>query len=182
MRIITGTARGKKLEILSGEAVRPTTDRVKESIFNILQFQIEGRRILDLFAGSGQVALEALSRGAASAVFVDSSADCIRVIENNVRNTGFQKQAKVIKADFATFLNSAVEKFDIAFLDPPYKTGQLQKALELTSHHMTPAGTIVCEHSYDDELPESVGEFERIKSYKYGKIVLTLYRRAEVYL
>ena len=116
MRIITGSKRGKKLITLEGEQVRPTTDRVKESLFNILQFQLEGRRFLDLFAGSGQIGLEALSRGAAAAVFVDSSKDSIRVVQKNLESTGFQDRAKVVQLDFASYLRGSRELFDIAFL------------------------------------------------------------------
>ena len=119
MRIITGSKRGKKLITLEGEQVRPTTDRVKESLFNILQFQLEGRRFLDLFAGSGQIGLEALSRGAAAAVFVDSSKDSIRVVQKNLESTGFQDRAKVVQLDFASYLRGSRELFDIAFWTRP---------------------------------------------------------------
>ena len=123
MRIITGSKRGKKLVTFEGEQVRPTTDRVKESLFNILQFQLEGRRFLDLFAGSGQIGLEALSRGAAQCVFVDASKESIRVVEKNVQSTGMGDRAKVVSSDFAAYLSGCRERFDIAFLDPPYRSG-----------------------------------------------------------
>lgn len=179
MRIITGSKRGKKLTALEGEQVRPTTDRVKESLFNILQFGIEGRRFLDLFAGSGQIGLEALSRGATQAVFVDSSRDSVRVAEQNVKATGFEASARVVQADFAAFLAGNREKFDVAFLDPPYRAGFLERALSLTAEHMNPGGIIVCEHPRDEELPDRAGDFSKCKSYRYGKIVLTSYRRAD---
>lgn len=177
MRIITGSKRGKKLVTLEGEQVRPTTDRVKESLFNILQFQLEGRKFLDLFAGSGQIGLEALSRGAALAVFVDSSKDSIRVVEKNVASTGLGDQAKVVLADFASYLRGSRERFDIAFLDPPYRQGLLEKALPLVAERMNPGGVILCEHPKDETLPETAGAFRLQKSYRYGKILLTAYRQ-----
>lgn len=179
MRIISGSKRGKKLIALEGERVRPTADRVKEALFNILQFNIEGRRFLDLFAGSGQIGLEALSRGADQAVFVDCLRDSIRVIEQNVQAAGFTKKAKIVFSDFALFLRGNRETFHIAFLDPPYRTGQLQQALPLTAEHMAPGGVIVCEHPREEELPEWAGPFQKKKSYRYGKIMLTVYRASE---
>ena len=112
MRIIAGVRRGKKLLSPLGEQVRPTTNMVKEALFNILQFQIEGRRFLDLFAGSGQIGLEALSRGAREAVFVDSSRDSVRVIEKNLAAAGFSESARVVAADFAGYLRGERGAFD----------------------------------------------------------------------
>lgn len=177
MRIITGSKRGKKLVTLEGEQVRPTTDRVKESLFNILQFQLEGRRFLDLFAGSGQIGLEALSRGAAMCVFVDASKESIRVVEKNVQSTGLGDRAKVVSADFSSYLAACREHFDIAFLDPPYRSGLLERALPLVAQRMNPGGVILCEHPKDETLPETAGEFAQFRSYRYGKIMLTSYRR-----
>ena len=177
MRIISGVKRGKKLTALEGTQVRPTTDRVKEALFDILQFSVEDSRFLDLFAGSGQVGLEALSRGAAEAVFVDVLKDSIRVVEKNLAATGFSDRARVVQADFAAFLRREQKPFDIAFLDPPYETGLLQQALSLTAEHMTPDGVIFCEHPSREVLPEEAGEFQKGKEYRYGKIALTAYRR-----
>lgn len=179
MRIITGTHRGKKLVTLEGEAVRPTTDRVKESLFNILQFQLEGRRFLDLFAGSGQIGLEALSRGAALAVFVDASRESVKVVEKNLQSTGLGDRARVVNADFALYLRSCRERFDVAFLDPPYRAGLLEQALPLVAGVMNPGGVILCEHPKEEVLPERAGRFARHKSYRYGKIMLTAYRPVE---
>lgn len=180
MRIITGAARGKKLQQLEGERVRPTPDRVKEALFNIIQFDLEGRRVLDLFAGSGQLGLEALSRGAQEAVFVDSARDSIAIVEKNVAATGLGDKAKIVNSDFASFLSRRPQAFDIAFLDPPYRTGLLQQALPLVAAAMNPGGTIVCEHPSDEELPESAGDFAKGRSYRYGKILLTVYRHKDV--
>ena len=175
MRIITGSKRGKKLVTLEGEQVRPTTDRVKESLFNILQFQLEGRKFLDLFAGSGQIGLEALSRGAALCVFV--AKESIRVVEKNIQSTGLGDRAKVVGSDFAAYLRGSREMFDIAFLDPPYRTGLLEQALPLVAQRMNPGGVILCEHPKDEALPEAAGAFRLHKTYRYGKIMLTSYRQ-----
>lgn len=178
MRVITGTARGRKLITLEGNDVRPTTDKVKEALFSIIQFEIEGRRILDLFAGSGQLGIEALSRGAASCVFVDSSKKSVEVVRQNLEATGFSKQSVVINSDSIAFLKSRGEKYDIAFLDPPYSKGLLQKALEAIPRVMSESGIIVCEAPHDEELPQSAGDFELWRKYKYSKVSLTIYRKS----
>lgn len=180
MRIITGSARGKKLITLEGEQVRPTSNRVKESLFNIVQFDLEGRRILDLFAGSGQIGLEAVSRGASHAVLVDSAKESIEVIQKNVAHCGFQNQVSIYQMDFPAFFASNRQKFDLAFLDPPYSKGMLQRALPLTVQVMNPGGTVLCEHPVDELLPQEAGEFCAVKSYRYGKVCLTMYRRKDV--
>lgn len=180
MRIITGSARGKKLVTLEGEQVRPTPDRVKEALFNIIQFDIEGRNVLDLFAGSGQIGIEALSRGAAQATFVDAGKDSTKVVLKNLESSGLAEHARVVNMDFASFLSQKNNPFDIAFLDPPYRTGILQRALPLTAQVMSKGGTIICEHPSDEEVPETAGDFIRGRSYRYGKILLTLYRHKDV--
>lgn len=177
MRIIAGSKRGKKLTAPEGMQVRPTADRVKEALFNILQFSLEGRRFLDLFAGSGQIGLEALSRGAAQAVFVDASKDSIRVVEKNIAAAGFGESAVVVQGDSLSYLRRGGEPFDIAFLDPPYHQGLLPQALPLVAERMNPGGIIVCEHAREEILPEQAGKFRKSKEYHYGKIMLTLYRR-----
>lgn len=180
MRIISGIARGRKLITLEGENVRPTPDRVKEALYNIIQFDIEGRNVLDLFAGSGQIGIEALSRGAAQASFVDASKDSIAAVIKNLESSGLAERAKVVNMDFASFLSQKSNHFDIAFLDPPYRTGILQRALPLTAAVMNKGGTIICEHPSDEELPETADDFMRARSYRYGKIILTLYRHKDV--
>lgn len=178
MRVITGIAKGRRLETPDGYDVRPTSDRVKEAIFSSIQFDIEGRQILDLFAGSGQLGIEALSRGAESAVFVDADKNSLAVTEKNVKLTGFEKQSKLVRSDCFSFLASNFNKFDIAFLDPPYKAGILEKVLIKTSENMSDYGIIVCEHPTDVVLPQNVGKFVVVKSTKYGKIMVTVYRIA----
>lgn len=176
MRVITGSRRGRKLKTLDGNAVRPTPDHIKEALFNILQFDIEGRVFLDLFAGSGQIGLEALSRGADHAVFVDSAKASCAVVQDNVKTTDFAEQAKVVNADYVSFLMRNTERFDIAFLDPPYRTGTLEKALSAVTAHMNRGGIVICEHPMDEAVPDQAGEFIRVKDYRYGKIMLTAYR------
>lgn len=179
MRVITGSARGRNLETLPGEDVRPTTDRVKEAMFSIIQFELEGRRVLDLFAGSGQLGIEALSRGAAYAVFVDSAAASIACVKRNLQNTKLISDACILQTDSLTFLRNSTELFDIAFLDPPYSKGILQAALPLVAKRMNPGGVIICEHPYGEELPQDAESFSVFRKYKYGKTELTVYRRKE---
>lgn len=180
MRIITGSARGRRLITLEGASVRPTPERVKEALFSILQFQMEGRRVLDLFAGSGQLGIEALSRGAKEAVFVDAGKEPVSVVTKNLESTGLTDRAQVMHMDFSAFLLRRNEPFDIAFLDPPYRTGLLERALPMVAAVMNPGGTIICEHPSDEKLPETAGDFIKEKDYRYGKILLTLYRHKEL--
>lgn len=175
MRVITGTARGRRLITLEGEDVRPTTDLVKEAMFSILQFELEGRRVLDLFAGSGQLGIEALSRGAESCVFVDSSKKSLEVVKKNLEATGF-KNVSVLNSDSLSFLRTRAEKYDVALLDPPYHTGLLEKSLELISRVMSESGIVMCESPSDETLPEQIGGMVLQKRYKYGKICLWTYR------
>ena len=177
MRVITGTARGRRLVTLEGDDVRPTTEKVKEALFSAIQFEIEGRRVLDLFAGSGQLGIEALSRGAANAVFVDASKKSVDIVRQNLETTGFTKSSVVLNTDSIAFLRTRAEKYDIAFLDPPYRTGLLQKALEGIDRVMSDSGLIVAECPTDEEFPENAGGFIKTKEYKYGKIKLAIYRK-----
>lgn len=176
MRVITGSARGRRLKTLEGESVRPTTDKVKESIFNIIQFDIEGSRVLDMFAGCGQLGIEALSRGASSAVFVDSSRASMAVTEENLASTGFRGVSKTVLGDSLQYLDRTSEIFDIALLDPPYKAGLMEDAIERVRLHIADGGIIVCETSAEEILPEDIQGFSS-KRYKYGKIALTVYRK-----
>lgn len=176
MRVITGTARGRHLETLSGDDVRPTTDKVKESVFSIIQFQIQDRMFLDLFAGSGQMGIEALSRGAKGAYFLDLRREAVAVIRKNLSATGLEDKAEVRCADSLMFLRSAPVKFDVAFVDPPYNKGLAKKALEDLPSVMNRSGVIVVETASEEELPESAGEFLLDRTYRYGKIKVTTYR------
>lgn len=178
MRVITGTARGRRLITLEGDdIVRPTAERVKEALFSIIQFDIEGRNVLDLFAGSGQLGIEALSRGAERVVFVDASRKSIDVVNKNLSACGFT--AGVVQSDSLAYLARCSERFDIALLDPPYASGLLEKALEPTARVMNPGGVIICESPLGVELPEQAGEFRLRRTYRHGKTVLSLYRHAD---
>lgn len=179
MRVITGSARGRKLKTLEGQDVRPTTDKVKESLFSALQFDLEGRRVLDLFAGSGQLGIEALSRGAEKAVFTDSSKAAIAVVRENLAVTGLEKRAGVMLADALTYLRSTPDRFDVAFLDPPYGTGLLQQAMALIPRVMSDYGVIACEHPSEETLSEELGAFAVYRHYRFGKITVTVYRKRE---
>ncbi len=149
MRIITGTARGTKLETLETDATRPTSDKVKEAIFSMIQFEIEGRRVLDLFGGSGQLALEALSRGAARATIIDESRDAVNIIISNAKHAKLYDRCRISAISYAAFLKSFSEsdKFNIVFLDPPYDSEMMHDSLKLISEHdiTAPGGYIICE-------------------------------------
>ncbi len=178
MRVITGTAKGRRLITMEGLEVRPTSDRVKESIFSILQFDLPGSMVLDLFAGSGQLGIEALSRGATLCVFVDSSRRAQEIVKENLKTTGLFSNSRVIISDYAAYLASARDSFDIALLDPPYHQEILPKALPLLAPKMSARGIIVCEHALDDPVPEECGGFSLTKQHRFGKILVSVYRRA----
>lgn len=177
MRVITGSARGMTLKTLEGRDVRPTTDKVKEAVFSIIQFEIEGRRVLDLFAGSGQLGIEALSRGAQSAVFVDADKNAIKVVKENLAKTRLDSQASVFQTDSAAFLTMTDRVFDIAFLDPPYGTGLLQRALDKVGDRMAQGGLVICEHPFGEPLADEPNGLTKQKEYKYGKTAVTVYRK-----
>ena len=178
MRVITGSARGKRLITLEGNDVRPTTDKVKEAVFSIIQFDIPGAKALDLFGGSGQLGIEALSRGAKSAVFVDKNRAALNVIRQNIENCGFGEASRVIQSDALDYLKNCPE-FDIIFLDPPYNLGLLEEALPLVSRRLAPGGTVICEHEGTLKLPDSFDGLRKIKEYSYGKHVSLTTFRAE---
>ncbi len=179
MRVITGAAKGRRLETLEGEDVRPTTDRVKEAVFSVIQFETEGRAFLDLFAGSGQMGIEALSRGAASACFVDSSKKSFDTVKRNLDTVGFAERARVYRTDYRSFLAVNSELFDIVFLDPPYKTGILQDSLELVAGAVKDTGVIIAENPVDEELLSKYGDFVLDRQYRYGKIKITTFRHKD---
>ena len=179
MRVITGEARGRKLVTLEGEDVRPTTDRVKEGMFNIIQFDLEGANVIDLFAGSGQLGIEALSRGAKSAVFVDASESACTLIRENLKRTKLEPDAKVIRSDYLSYLRSCRETFQIVLLDPPYAEVFLENALKCLSEIdiLQSGAIIVAERPVGKELLWDLPGFTRSKDYKYGNTLLTLYRK-----
>lgn len=175
MRVITGTARGTKLKTPEGMLTRPTTDRVKEALFNIIQFDIAGD-VLDLFAGTGQLGIEALSRGAAECLFVDSAKDSVRLVQENLRRCGLA--ARVLQCDALGILKSG-EKFDLIFLDPPYGSGLEAKAIETVKEFdiLSRGGIMVVETRPETALPVLPPEYGTTKTYRYGKIKLTVITR-----
>ncbi len=177
MRVITGTAKGRRLITMEGLEVRPTSDRVKESIFSILQFDIPGAKVLDLFAGSGQLGIEALSRGATLCVFVDTNRRAQEIVKENLKTTKLFSSSRVIASDYAAYLTAARELFDIALLDPPYHQEILPKALTLLTPKMSERGIIICEHASDDPVPAECDGFILTKQHRFGKVLVSVYRR-----
>lgn len=179
MRVITGTARGRKLVAPPGEHTRPTTDMAKEGIFSIVQFEVEGASVLDLFAGSGQMGIEALSRGARQCVFVDNARISKAAQRENLAHTGFLDKAHMLMKDAVSYLQSSPGPFDLAFIDPPYDQGIIDKVLPMVASAMSESGAILCESSNRENLPETAGDFVKKREYRYGKTKVTLYRRPE---
>lgn len=190
MRIITGSARGVRLRTLEGESTRPTAERTKEAIFSMLQFEIEGRRVLDAFAGSGQMGLEALSRGAESAVLVDKSKAAVDIIKKNAQLTRLDERAEVVCSDITECLKrrSGRERYDIVFLDPPYRSelvlDTVKSLLELKA--LKNGALVVCESGEPiDKLPNYentkwiLNRFKIEKNAKYGAAYVTFLRYNE---
>jgi len=181
MRVIAGAARGTVLKTPNGMQTRPTADRVKEAMFSIIQFDLPGAKVLDLFGGTGQLGIEALSRGANSAVFVDRSEDACKLIKENLTKAKLNSNAKVIKSDYANYLQTTTETFDIILLDPPYADVFLENCLNLISEIdiLHSGGIIVCERPLDKDLSLEFDGFVRSKDYKYGKTLLAVYRKSK---
>ena len=176
MRIITGIAKGAKLETLEGLDTRPTTERVKESIFSMLQFELENRRVLDLFAGSGQMGLEALSRGAASCTFVEKNLEAMEIVKRNAKKTRLAEKCKIVNVDYKDYLKGARrgEKFDIVILDPPYSMKIIPEILDsLVKYDMLNVNAkVVCESEDDTEY--SCEGLETVRHNKYGRVYITV--------
>ena len=179
MRVITGSARGIQLKTPEGMVTRPTTDRVKEAMFSIIHFDIPGAQVLDLFGGTGQLGIEALSRGASSATFVDQAEPACRLIRENLRRTKLENAGKIVRGDYMEYLSRCREKYDIILLDPPYAEVFLENALKRIAEIdiLQSGGIIVTERPVGKELPWDFPGFTRSKDYKYGTILLTLYRK-----
>ena len=179
MRVITGKARGTVLKTPEGLQTRPTADRVKEALFSIIQFDVPGAKVLDLFGGSGQLGIEALSRGAKQAVFVDESDAACKLIRENLRRTKLESDARIIRSDYMAFLNSCHDKFDLIFLDPPYAELFLENAIKRISEIdiLQSGGIIVAERPLGKEILWDFPGFSRSKDYKYGNCLLTLFKK-----
>lgn len=176
MRVITGIARGRKLKTPENYDIRPTTDNVKESIFNIIQFDIEGRRVLDLFAGTGQLGIECLSRGAESAVFVDSDRAAVQIVKDNLKSCGLK--GTVVQEDAIGFLRRC-GKFDLIFVDPPYDSDLYEPVLKTIKSVdiLSESGIIICEARREKALPDMTEPYRKKKEYRYGRVKLCLYTK-----
>ena len=177
MRVITGTARGVQLKTPEGMLTRPTADRVKEALFSIINFDIPGAKVLDLFGGTGQLGIEALSRGAERSVVVDAREDACKLIRENLRRT--KLEGTVVRSDYMDYLNRCKETFSIIFLDPPYAEEYLENAIKRITEIdiLQTDGIIVAERPVGKELPWEFDGYQLSKDYKYGKTLLTIYRK-----
>ena len=179
MRVISGKARGVNLKTPAGTATRPTADRVKEAVFSIIQFDLPGATVLDLFGGTGQLGIEALSRGAKNAIFVDERDDACKLIRENLKRTKLEGEGRIIRSDYSAFLKSTSQKFDIIFLDPPYAEVFLENSLNLITQIdiLQSGGIIVTERPVEKELLLDFTGYNRSKDYKYGNTLITLFRK-----
>ena len=179
MRVITGKARGVVLKTPEGMATRPTADRVKEALFNIIQFEIPAASVLDLFGGTGQLGIEALSRDAKRAVFVDEREDACKLIKENLRRTKLEDCARVVRSDYMAYLKTCKDKFNIILLDPPYAEVFLENALKMITEIdiLETGGIIVAERPLGKELSWDFPGYTRSRDYKYGRTLITVYRK-----
>ena len=179
MRVITGTAKGVSLATPDGLHTRPTSDRVKEALFSIVQFELPGAHVLDLFGGTGQLGIEALSRGAKSAVFVDSRDDACKLIRENLKRTKMEQMGTVVRSDYMDYLKRCKQMFDIVILDPPYAEVFLENALKIITEIdiLQSGGIIIAERPLGKDLPWDFEGFTKSRDYKYGKTLITIYRK-----
>ncbi|MFZ5988897.1 MAG: 16S rRNA (guanine(966)-N(2))-methyltransferase RsmD [Bacillota bacterium] len=180
LRVISGTAKGHKLRTLKGSSTRPTSDRVKESLFNIIGSRVFEKDVLDIYAGTGNLGIEALSRGAASAVFIDKSHECASIIKENLAHTKLIEKASVITGDVFSTLNKISKddkKFDIIFLDPPYNKNLVEDTLKCIMENdiIGVGGLVIAEHDVDDEVPEEAAGLKRFRQQKYGDTIISFY-------
>ena len=177
MRVTGGTGRGQRLKVPSGSRVRPTSDKVKQALFNILGDRVIEATFLDLFAGAGGIGIEALSRGAGKVVFVDSSGESTTVISRNVEQMGFAERAQIVLSKAEAFLKKHSGVYDIVFLDPPYAE-EMQPLLEslAASGVVKPEGLVVAEHFKKQPSPENAGALSLYREARYGDTVLAFYK------
>ncbi len=180
MRVITGSAKGISLVAPAGSAVRPTSQRVKEGIFSAVQFIVSGASVLDLFSGSGQIGIEALSRGAAAALFVESGKASINSIKTNLKATNLGDNARILEGDVDKFVAGCKEKFDIIFLDPPYFYKNTETILINSGNLVSNSGIIICETDSTEILPQKLSNnFKMYRQYKHGRVLITSYKSEE---
>ena len=177
MRVITGKARGRKLKEPAGQSIRPTTAIVKESIFNIIQFDIAGRQVLDLFAGTGQMGIEALSRGAAACDFVDSAKTSCELVRANLKSCELAG-GQVYQNDAKSFLQRRT-RYDLIFFDPPYDLPHIDQIIAEICRFdiLNKNGIMVCETRAEEVLPAPEPPYQKGREYRYGKVKLTMYTR-----
>jgi 16S rRNA (guanine(966)-N(2))-methyltransferase RsmD len=177
MRVSGGTGRGQRLKVPTGSRVRPTSDKVKQALFNILGDRVTDASFLDLYAGAGGIGIEALSRGASSVVFVDSSRESLSVVKKNIERTGFGERAQVVFAKVESYLKKPSGPYDIIFLDPPYAE-ELQPLLGLIagSGIVKSGGIVVAEHFKKKPSPEKAGNLVLSRQARYGDTVLAFYK------
>lgn len=183
LRVISGTARGTKLNTLPGDdVIRPTTDRIKESVFNIIQFSVKGADVLDVFCGSGALGIEALSRGALSCCFVDSNRESLKIAESNIKKTRVEANSRLVKSDFREFFSTNAKKYDIIFADPPYAAGFLEEFVSKIERYgsLSQNGILIF------EAPQGIEAYEgeklapyRIASYGKTQVIFYKYRESE---
>ncbi|MBS4211965.1 MULTISPECIES: 16S rRNA (guanine(966)-N(2))-methyltransferase RsmD [Neobacillus] len=183
MRVVSGICKGRPLKAVPGNTTRPTTDKVKGALFNMIGPYFDGGTGLDLFAGSGGLGLEALSRGLDKVIFIDRDAKAIQTIQDNISACRFEDKTEVYRNDADRALKALIKReimFDYIFLDPPYKLQELIRLMEKMDKEnvVKDQGIIVCEHSFDVDLPSSVGRFSQIKHEKYGIIAITIYLKS----
>lgn len=176
MRVITGTARGRRLKEPKNYDIRPTTDMVKEAVFNIVQCDVEGRRVLDMFAGTGQMGIEALSRGAAEVVFTDENREAVALVRENLKLCGFD--ARVEQTESVAYLGRCAP-FDLIFVDPPYDTGLIDSALHKIQNVdiLSDGGIIICESRREKSMPDMNAPYSRVLERCYGKVKITVYKK-----
>jgi 16S rRNA (guanine(966)-N(2))-methyltransferase RsmD len=179
MRVVSGKARGVALKTPEGMKTRPTADRVKEAMFSIIQFDLPGAKVLDLFAGTGQLGIEALSRGATHCVFTDHDKNACNLIRENTKRAKVTDQATIIQTDYASYLRSCQLKFNIILLDPPYAEEFLENSLKTITEIdiLQSGGIIVCERPLEKDLFCDFSGYIRSKDYKYGNTVLVIFRK-----
>lgn len=178
MRVISGRARGTTLNALDGLHTRPTTDRVKEAMFSIINFYIDSSVVLDLFSGSGALGIETLSRGAKRCFFVENNKSALEIIKKNVEKTKLSNSAEIVFSDYETFLKNTRETFDVILLDPPYNKKMCDRAMSLIyeKNLLNDDGIIVCETEYPENIET---KFIKRKDYKYGKTKLTVFIKGD---
>lgn len=181
MRVIAGKAKGRRLSVPKRKGVRPTSDYLREALFDILGSSIRGMRFLDLYAGSGAVGIEALSRGGAEVVFLEQDAACLRVLRENLKIAGLGAR-HVIAGDVLRVLPRLTrqgEGFDVIFLDPPYGTGLARRTLDVVASGdlLPPRGLVIVEHFAKESLPPQIGRLRRVREKKHGQTMLTFYER-----